>query len=501
MVWNMAATFSYTISKSSFIAGSQCAKLLWTKFHDRDAFPKVSETQQAIFDQGHEIGNMAKQLYPGGIEVAEGIYGYSESIAATVKVIGQRVPLYEPAFEFNSGFVRVDILVPDGEDSWDIVEVKSGTSIKDQNLHDVAFQKYVCEGAGLKISGCYIMYVNNQYVREGEIEPEKLLVAEEVSDRIIGLSKTIPGRLEELKKISAQDKAPDIQIGPHCNSPYKCDLKYRCWNFLPKYPVTDLYRDNKGRCWNFLEEGVLGINDIPEGASLSAKQEIQRSSVMKGDAEIDKAAVREFLDGLEYPITFFDIETFQKAVPPYEGLRPYRQIPFQFSVHVLDSPGSDLKHFEFLAETPQDPRTDFMDKLIEVVPDTGTIMVYNASFEKSRIKECAQHEPRFQPWVDSVLDRFVDLWKPFNSFSYYHPDQHGSASIKQVLPVLTDTDYSDLNINEGSMASLSFVKMVFDSSMPEGTKNQIREDLLQYCALDTKAMVDVLSALIEECKD
>ena len=107
----MAATSSYTISKSSFIAGSQCTKLLWTKFHDRDAFPKVSETQQAIFDQGHEIGNIAKQLYPGGIEVAEGIYGYSESIAATVKVIDQRVPLYEPAFEFNSGFVRVDILV------------------------------------------------------------------------------------------------------------------------------------------------------------------------------------------------------------------------------------------------------------------------------------------------------------------------------------------------------------------------------------------------------
>ena len=215
--------------------------------------------------------------------MAEGIYGYSESIAATVKVIGQRVPLYEPAFEFNSGFVRVDILVPDGEDSWEIVEVKSGTSIKDQNLHDVAFQKYVCEGAGLKISGCYIMYVNNQYEREGEVEPEKLLVAEEVSDRIMGLSKTIPGRLEELKKISAQDKAPDIQIGPHCNSPYKCDLKYRCWNFLPKYPVTDLYRDNKGRCWNFLEEGVLGINEIPEGRAWCETGNSAKLS-QKGDA-------------------------------------------------------------------------------------------------------------------------------------------------------------------------------------------------------------------------
>ena len=126
----MAATSSYTISKSSFIAGSQCTKLLWTKFHDRDAFPEVDEAKQAIFNQGHEIGDMAKLLYPGGIEVAEGIYGYAESIAETDKVISRRVPLYEPAFEHNSGFVRVDILNPTGEDSWEIIEVKSGTRVR-----------------------------------------------------------------------------------------------------------------------------------------------------------------------------------------------------------------------------------------------------------------------------------------------------------------------------------------------------------------------------------
>ena len=494
----MAATSSYTISKSSFIAGSQCTKLLWTKFHDRDAFPAVDEAKQAIFNQGHEIGDMAKLLYPGGIEVAEGIYGYAESIAETDKVISRRVPLYEPAFEHNSGFVRVDILNPTGEDSWEIIEVKSGTRVKDQNLVDIAFQKHVCEGAGLKVSACYIMHINSNYVREGELVPAELLIAEEVSEDIKDLSGMIPERLEELKKASAQVKSPEVKIGSHCNAPYECELKYRCWKFLPEYPVTDLYRDTKGRRWDFLEKKILSLTDVPEGSGLNAKQEIQRKSAKQGHAEIDKVAIGDFLDGLEYPLTFFDIESFQKAAPPYDGLRPYRQIPFQFSVHVQDGPGSELKHFEFLAESNDDPRADFMEKLIEVVPDDGKIVAYNASFEKSRIKECAEYLPQFQPWVDSVLDRFVDLLVPFRNFSYYHPDQHGSASIKKVLPVLADTDYSGLSINEGSAASLAFVEMVFDPETTKERKTAIREGLLEYCALDTKAMVDVLDALREK---
>ena len=158
---------------------------------------------------------------------------------------------------------------------------------------------------------------------------------------------------------------------------------------------------------------MLGINDIPEGSSLSAKQEIQRRSVMKGNAEIDKAAVREFWVVWSIQSLFLILRLFKKRYLPMKVPRPYRQIPFQFSVHILDNFGSDLKHFEYLADTTQDPRNDFMDKLVEVVPDTGTIMVYNASFEKSRIRNVHKHEPRFQPWVDAVLDRFVDLWKPF----------------------------------------------------------------------------------------
>lgn len=496
----MSSLSSPAISKTSFLTGTQCAKLLWMKLHERDAFPPVSEQQQAIFDQGHEIGAMAKGLYPGGIEVAEGIYRYDEALKATAAVLPQRKPLYEPAFVHNGGFVRVDILNPSGDDAWEIIEVKSGTKVKKVNLLDVAFQKYVCEGAGLKITACSVMHVNTDYVREGEVASKELLIANEVSGKIAELVTKIPQRLEELKKVASEPECPDVAIGAHCSHPYSCDLTERCWAFLPKHPITDLCSDRKGRKWEWLESGVQGLADIPEGEELNRKQNIQHVAAKKNAPQVEVGEITSFLDSLEYPLAFFDLESFNKAVPPYDHLRPYRQIPFQFSVHVQDQSGSELKHHDFLAADAGDPRRAFMEELIKVIPDQGSIVAYSASVEKGRIKECAKVFPQFQPWVNSVSNRFVDLLVPFRNFSFYHPDQGGSASIKNVLPALTDTSYSDLSINEGMAASLAFVEMAFDSEATDERKAEIRKDLLEYCALDTKAMVDIVDALRELVK-
>jgi hypothetical protein len=491
----MHTKFPHTISKTSFLSGTQCSKLLWMKLHERDAFPPVSEQQQAIFDQGHEIGAMAKGLYPGGIEVAEGIYRHDEALKATLAVLSQRKPLYEPAFAHNGGFVRVDILNPCGDDAWEIIEVKSGTKVKKVNLLDVAFQKYVCEGAGLKIMACSVMHINTDYVREGEVDPKELLIANEVSGKIEDLAAKIPQRLEELKKIASESECPDVAIGPHCTHPYSCDLTERCWSFLPRHPVTDLCSDSKGRKWEWLESGVHGLADIPEGEELNRKQSIQHIAAKENAPQVEAGEIASFLDSLEYPLAFFDLESFNKAVPPYDHLRPYRQIPFQFSVHVQDQPGSELKHHDFLAADAGDPRCPFMEELIKVIPGKGSIVAYSASVEKGRIKECAELFPQFQPWVNAVSNRFVDLLVPFRNFSFYHPDQAGSASIKNVLPALTDTSYSDLSINEGMAASLAFVEMAFDPETTEERKAEIRKDLLEYCALDTRAMVDIVDAL------
>lgn len=484
-----------TLSKSSFLNGCQCQKQLWKKFHDREAFPPVDAQTQAIFDQGHLIGSLAKTLFPGGIEVAEHTISYTESLAATEPALLERRPLYEAALAFNGGFVRVDILNPVGADAWEIIEVKSGTKVKDVNLLDVAFQKYVCEGAGLKIDRCYLMHVNSEYVRSGDIVAAELLHQEDVTEEIEPFLAEVPVRLEELKQAAAADQCPDVPIGPHCNSPYECPLQYLCWDHLPEYPVTDLYWDSRGRAWEFLAADVTGMADIPAENSLSAKQEIQRQAVVAGEPQVAREDVVHFLEGFKWPLAFFDLESFQAAVPPYDGLRPYRQIPFQFSVHVQPTPGTDLEHHEFLADGPDDPRPLFMQALQQAIPDEGSIVVYNASFEKGVLKACAEAFPEYQAWVDAILPRFIDLLVPFRGFSYYHPDQHGSASIKAVLPALTDTSYDHLEIADGGTASLSFVEMAFGEETTDARKAEIREDLLAYCALDTQAMVDILEAL------
>ena len=486
---------SPVISKTAFLSGTQCSKLLWMKLHERDAFPPVSDQKQAIFDQGHEVGALAKGLYPEGIEVAEGIYRHEEALKETAAALPERKPLYEPAFAYNGGFVRVDILNPCGDDAWEIIEVKSGARVKKVNLLDVAFQKYVCEGAGLNITACSVMHVNTDYMREGEVDPKELLIADEVSGKIEELITKIPQRLEELKEVASESECPEVAIGPHCSHPYSCDLKERCWAFLPKHPVTDLCGDGKGRRWQWLESGVHGLADIPEGEELNRKQEIQHVAAKENAPQVEVSEIVAFLDCLEYPLAFFDLESFNQAVPPYDQLRPYRQIPFQFSVHVQDQPGSDLEHHDFLAADAGDPRRAFMEELIKAIPGKGSIVAYSASVERGRIKECAKVFPQFQPWADSVLGRFVDLLVPFRNFSFYHPDQGGKASIKNVLPVLTDTSYSDLSINEGMAASIAFIEMVFDQETTDARKAEIRKDLLEYCALDTKAMVDIVDAL------
>lgn len=493
-----------TISKSSFLAGIQCSKLLWMKFNEKEAFPEVSETLQAIFEQGHEVGALAKLVYPGGIEVAEGRCDYAFVLEETAKVLrlAECKPLYEAAIAHEGGYARIDILNPSGggPDAWEIIEVKSGTKVKDENLIDVAFQKFLCEGAGLKISGCFLMHVNSEYVRENEeIELEKLLVAENVDARIAAVAAEldIPGTLRRLRELAAQDACPEVEVGPHCTAPYECDLIGRCWAFLPRHPVTSLCRDSKGRRWEYLEAGILGLADIPEDdvAGLGPKHRIQRETARSGEAHVDRPAIAAFLETLKHPVAYFDLESFQRAVPPFLGMRPYRQIPFQFSVHVQAAPGADLEHHEFLAEAnPSDPRKALMEASREAIPERGSIVAYNAAFEKSALGACAAAYPEFQPWVEAVLPRFVDLLAPFNRFDYYHPGQEGSASIKAVLPVLTETSYAGLAIAEGAAASLGFVEMAYQGASAERVR-EIRANLLEYCALDTMAMVQIVEAL------
>lgn len=479
------------LTKSKYISGLQCSKLLWTLVNEKESIPEVNEAQQKIFDVGTNIGILATSLFPDGIKVSEG--SFMDNINKTKELLKQKKTLFEAGFMVNNIFSRADILVPNGN-SWDIIEVKSSTEVKDINLHDVSFQKHVYELSGLKINKCYLMYVNNQYVKEGEIESEKLFAKEDITEQIIEFSIGIQERINDMLEV-INNKTPEIYISKNCSKPYECALKDICWKNIPINSVFDLTRGGK-KSWNLFEQEVINIKDIPEDFKLSDKQQLQRECELLNKPYINKSAIKSFLDTLQYPIYYFDFETINPCIPLYNGMCPYKRIAFQYSLHIQEEPNGELKHISFLADEKRDPRKAIIKSMIASLGEHGTILAWNQSFEIGVIKELIGYFPEYSEWGSKIIERFNDLIIPFRSFSYYNPVQRGSSSIKKVLPALTDLSYKELDINNGGDASNSYEKICVQNVSSEEV-SKIRADLERYCELDTIAEVEILKALME----
>jgi hypothetical protein len=481
------------ISKSKFLAGCQCKKLLWHVVNAKDQFPEPDAAQQAIFDQGQLVGALAKQMYLDGVEVGSGGNDFDDTLLSTKQALKLRRPLIEAAFVANGGYCRVDVLNPAPDGSWDLIEVKSTTAAKDAHLPDLAFQSWVLTMAGLNIRRCLLMHINGDFVRSGPIDPKKFFTVVDLTSQVSNLAQTIEDSLDGMAKVIRLPQSSEVQIGPHCDDPYTCPLHAQCWAFLPKQNVTTLYRAGK-KAFKLLGDGIVAIKDIPAATRLTANQKIQQRAVTTGEPHIDRAAIAAFLSQLKYPLSFMDFETYSTAIPLFDGVHPYQQIPFQFSLHVVRLAGAQPEHYSFLAEGCDDPRPEFMRRLQAVLPNTGSVLVYNAAFEKSRLEECCDLLPDYRSWFRTVERRIIDLLLPFRGFRYYHQNQLGSASMKKVLPALTGRGYEELEIKDGGQASMEFLRVTF-GGVPETERLKVRAQLEQYCALDTKGMVWIVESL------
>lgn len=480
------------ISKSKFIAGQQCPKLLWTYYNDKSQIPETDLSTQAIFDQGHIVGQLATSLFPGGtlIEWSE---DFGEMTARSKAALLERKPIFEASFSHGGAFARADILEPVPSDGWDLIEVKSSTEVKDVHLQDVAFQKYVYEGAGIPIRRCHVMHIDNSYVRHGDVSARKLFKRVDVTQQADSILPGIPDQIEVMGNIIRSKTCPKAEIGGHCTDPYPCPLKDSCWSFLPERSVFSLYYGG-ARAMNLMQQGILKLRDIPNDFSLTDKQEIQVECEKSGQPHVDKEAIAHFLGQLRYPLYFLDFETFMTAIPAHDLVRPYQQVPFQYSLCILRSPGGEVEHAGYLADGSKDPRPEILSGLRSRLGTAGSIVAYNASFETRILLESADCYPEYCDWARRLTPRFVDLLAPFRSFSYYHPDQQGSASLKAVLPALTGLSYDPLEIADGSTASLKFLDMAF-GGLPESECIIILHQLENYCAQDASGMIEILHCL------
>jgi hypothetical protein len=483
------------LSKSKYLNGLQCPKYLWLLFNDKGKIPQPDSSTQHVFDEGHRIGELAKHLFPDGIDISSD--DFTGNLNKTRELLKVRKPLFEPGFYVDGYFSRLDILKPVGDEEWDIYEVKGSTKVQDINIHDVSFQRHCVQNAGLSIRRCFLVHINNQYVKDGDIDPQQLFTSDDVTEQVDEIAGGVEDRSEDMWEIIASPTCPDTGIGPHCSDPYDCPISW-CRESLPEHNIFNLVRGGK-KCFEMFDRGIFFVKDIPADYKLSAAQQIQQTCEISDKPFIDRTALQEFVGSLEYPLYYMDFETFNPAIPIYDGTRPYQKVPFQFSLHVVDNPGAEPKHHDFLGDGTEDPRQAFLAELKRVVGDHGNIVVYNQSFEKGVLNELGEGFPEYAAWVKETCDRVVDLYAPFRSFSYYHPMQQGSASIKKVLPALTGKGYTGLNIAKGDDASMAFFNMVMGVYAKE-EKAIVMKDLEEYCALDTEGMIWIADELEKLCR-
>jgi len=483
------------LTKSKYLIGLQCPKYLWVKYHEPDKIPEPDISTQFRFEQGQLVGNLAKKLYPDGIDVPRA--DFMGNIKETKKLLTQRKPLFEAGILKDKLYSRIDILNPSEENSWDIIEVKSTTRVKDEHIDDVAFQKYCLEKAGLKVNNCFIIHINNEYLKQGEIDPIGLFNISDISYQVENISGEIESRISDMFGIISSQTSPQISIGSQCNKPYECPLKYACWDFLPeRSSVFNLYR-GKTTAFTLMDKGILDIKDIPADFVLSEKQNIQLRSIIEDKPYVDKEALKRFLGRMEYPLYFLDFETINPAVPIYDLSMPYEYIPFQYVLYVIKEAGANPDIYTYLAQGEEDPRIEVLSQLKELLGLTGSIIAYNANFEINVLRKSAGVFTQFQDWFDKIESRFIDLLVPFRGFFYHHPDQKGSNSLKSVLPVVTENGYQNMEIAAGEEASIRYYKATFNN-MDEDERRRIYSALEEYCDLDTRGMIDILKKLQEE---
>ncbi|MCA9407189.1 MAG: DUF2779 domain-containing protein [Candidatus Omnitrophica bacterium] len=483
------------LTKSNYLSAIQCSKYLWIRVNQADLISDPSEGLKHLFDSGHKVGALATQYFPGGIDLSAD--DFLKNIKNTQELIGRvdRKPIYEAGILIDRLYARIDILVPVENSEWDLVEVKCSTKVKDIHYPDVAFQRYICERSGLKIRNCYLMRINNKYVKNGDIDVNELFELEDLTSDLKEFSVSVEESVEGLLKVIDMPECPNVGICENCFKPYECPLQYKCFEHVPEKSIFEFHGMRKSKQFKYYDAGKLLMSDVAEN-DLSDKHVIQRQCSIEDNPYINKDDINAFIDGMKYPLYFMDFETFLEPIPRFNNSRPYQQIPFQFSVHVQKSVGSTLEHTMFLDRTSKDPREEFGSKLKASLEEEGSIIVYYAPFEKSRLKELARDFPQYADWVDMILPRIVDLRDPFSKFWYYHSSQRGSASIKKVLPAVTGISYDGMEISDGSSAFREYTRVTY-SDVAEDEKQRVYNALEKYCALDTEGMVNIVNKLKE----
>lgn len=503
------------LSKSKYTSFRQCSKILWMRTYKPEA-EVIDPSLQARFESGNEVGDLAMGLFGEYEEVtsydATGKLDLSEMLRKTEECLSRGVEnICEASFSWEGNYCAVDILHKK-DDGYAIYEVKSSANslsapTKQEDLRhyawDIAYQKYVLTQCGVKVTGVYLVQIDSDYVRGEKLDIHGLFMMTDMTDLVEEEYPNVPINIERARAILSNDQEPSKSISMSCRAPYQCSFWQYCSKHLPSPSVFDLYRMPFKKALEHYNDSIISFEDV-QYCKLSDKQLMQVTGHLTGKGHINKTGIREFLEqNIRYPLYFLDFETMQDVIPQYEGTKPYQQITFQYSLHWIEAPGGELKHTAFLGESGTDPRRALAEQLCKDIPLNVCTTAYNKAFECARIKELAETYPDLSYHLLNIRDNIVDFLDPFRAGYYYLPAMGGSFSIKKVLPALfpndPQLDYNNLtgSVHNGGDAMAIFPKI---KDMPPEKQREARQALLDYCHLDTLAMVRIWEKLDEVSK-
>jgi hypothetical protein len=486
-----------SISKTLFIEGMRCLKLLWYRINRPTLAAPLEEKVKYLFQTGHKVEEYAHKLFLGGVLIGNGQRGpFKELLAETEHEIHGSAPfIFEATAANNNMYCRADVLERLNSNRWNLAEIKSCTKLKPEHVYDVAFQCECLRNVDRTVEKAYLLHIDNQYVRQGEIEPSGLMRIEEITSEVMAEIPNIPHRVTAMIKMINKPEPPKVSIGSRCRSPSVCPFAGLCFHDIPESSIFELPYASSRVLASLLKQGISRLVDIPDDFQLSPRQSAQVRSAKTGRPVFMRGEINNFINRIYFPLHYLDTETGSFCIPPWNGASPYRKVVYQFSLHVQEKKNGFLHHYEYLPENTDDPQRRVIEELISHIGDHGSILAWNASFEKSVLQGLADRFPEFADQINSILNRVVDLIVPFRSGAYSDYRFRGSASIKKVLPVLVPVlSYSGMPISAADDSSLAYQKYI-EGQMTQEEWTVLRPAMLAYCELDTQAMVRILDVL------
>lgn len=476
------------LTKTKYLSAQQCHKRVWYEIWRPNVVAPPTLSQRRIMDQGTDVGALARERYPDGVLISS--FG-QKSLDETAEALRRgATTLFEPAFLHDNVLVRCDILHRQEDSAWEIIEVKSSTQVKLYHIDDLAIQRYVLQGCGMTVAAVKLMHIDSRRCVYPDLS--KLFAVADVTDQADVAALHLASNLKAIRAALSRKGEPAISIGLHCNRPFPCPLKRLCWRNVPRASIFTIPRLDGEKASQLVARNILHVCDVPPDFPLTPSQRAYVEMQRSGQPVIRVAGIRELLAKLERPIHFLDFETMAYAVPRFDGMRPYEGAPFQYSCHVLHRNGR-LGHREYLHQDTSDPRPALAHSLVQHIGPAGSVVVYNAGFERMALAGLARAVPEVAAKLDSIAAR---LWDQRDVFcrDYDHPGFLGSTSIKYVLPVIVPgLSYTDLAIQQGEDAQAVWSAMI--ACQDESAKAQMVADLRDYCQLDTYAMVEIQRAL------